>query len=384
MRYPEVGPILRDFRSLIALDERAMNELLQNELLQNDWVQRSAFALGGVLLGFLVERVLFRRLQTLAQASRFKWDDLVIGAFRGLLTIWFACGGLYLASTVGELPEIVGTVLSNGLMIVLIGSVAIAGMRLAAGGVEMLSERTSGPIRSPTLVVNLARGAVAVLGVFIILQNLGIDITPLITALGIGGLAVALALQDTLGNLFAGVQIILSRQVRPRDYVMLSSGEEGWVTDVKGRNTTIQTFPDGNLVAVPNSLLASSIVKNFSFPRTALWVSVEVGVSYDSDLDFVEEVTLEVAREVLSESEGGVGHEEPLVLFHTFADSSINFEVRMMVDDVRALGPVRHAFVKRLHRRYIIEGIDIPFPIRTVVMNRGNEGHEQRDSGNRG
>ncbi|MGB1839690.1 MAG: mechanosensitive ion channel family protein [Longimicrobiales bacterium] len=76
----------------------------------------------------------------------------------------------------------------------------------------------------------------------VILQNLGIDITPLITALGIGGLAVALALQDTLGNLFAGVQIILSRQVRPRDYVQLSSGEEGWVTDVGARNTTIQTF----------------------------------------------------------------------------------------------------------------------------------------------
>ncbi|MEM7414045.1 MAG: mechanosensitive ion channel family protein [Gemmatimonadota bacterium] len=359
-----------------------MNELLQNELLQNDWVQRTAFALGGLLLGFLVERVLFRRLQTLAQASRFKWDDLVIGAFRGLLTIWFTCGGLYLASSVGELPEIVGTVLSNGLMIVLIGSVAIAGMRLAAGGVEMLSERTEGPIRSPTLVVNLARGAVAVLGVFIILQNLGIDITPLITALGIGGLAVALALQDTLGNLFAGVQIILSRQVRPRDYVMLSSGEEGWVTDVKGRNTTIQTFPDGNLVAVPNSLLASSIVKNFSFPRTALWVSVDVGVSYDSDLDFVERVTLEVAREVLNKAEGGVGKEEPLVFFHTFADSSINFEVRMMVDDVRALGPVRHEFVKRLHRRYIADGIDIPFPIRTVIMNRGDEGDDQRDGGN--
>jgi len=65
---------------------------------------------------------------------------------------------------------------------------------------------------------------------------------------------------------------------------VLQQGEEGWVTDVKGRNTTIQTFPDGNLVVIPNSVLASSIVKNFTMPRKALWVSVQVGVSYASDL----------------------------------------------------------------------------------------------------
>ena len=236
----------------------------------------------------------------------------------------------------------------------------------------MLSSRTHGAISSPTLVVNLAKGAVGVLGVFIILQNLGINITPLITALGIGGLAVALALQDTLGNLFAGVQIILSRQVRPRDYVQLSSGEEGWVTDVKGRNTTIQTFPDGNLVAVPNSLLASSIVKNYSFPRTALWQTVGVGVSYDSDLEHVERVTQEVAEQVIEELDGGLPGEKPVVLFHTFGDSSINFDVRLQVRDFKSQGPVRHEFVKRLHRRFGEEGIEIPFPIRTVMM-KGQE-----------
>ena len=122
------------------------------------------------------------------------------------------------------------------------------------------------------------------------------------------------------------------------------------------------------VVVVPNSLLASSIVKNFSFPRTALWVSVEIGVSYDSDLEHVERVTLDVAREVLAQVEGGVATEQPMVFFHTFADSSINFEVRMMVREVQAMGPVKHDFIKRLHRRYNEEGIEIPFPIRTVLM----------------
>ena len=338
------------------------------DFLQSPWVQRITFALGGIVLGYLVERLVVERAHKLAAISRFKWDDLLVESLRGLPTVWLGSGGLYFALNVGPAPPLMVTSVQRILMVVVVGSVALGGMRLAGGAVEVLSTRTEGAIRSPTLVVNLAKAAVGVLGVFIILGNLGIEIAPLITALGIGGLAVALALQDTLGNLFAGVQIILSRQVRPRDYVQLSSGEEGWVTDVKGRNTTIQTFPDGNLVVVPNSLLASSIVKNFSFPRSALWVSLDVGVSYDSDLVHVERVTLEVATEVLEEIDGGMPGEKPVVRFHTFGDSSINFEVRMMVREFSSQGPMRHEFIKRLHRRFGEEGIEIPFPIRTVVM----------------
>ena len=343
------------------------------EFLQISWVQRSAFVVGGLLIGFLLERVVVVRARGIAEKTRFKWDDLIVESVRGVPTVWLSCAGVYLALTVGTVDPLLLSTIETVLIVILIGSVAIAGMRAAGGAVEMLSGRAEGAIRSPTLVVNMARLAVGVLGVVIILQNLGIELTPLITALGIGGLAVALALQDTLGNLFAGVQIILSKQVRPRDYVRLDSGDEGWVTDVKSRNTTILTFPDGNLLAVPNTLLASSVVKNFSMPRKALWVSVEVGVSYDSDLELVEQVTLDVARQVLSAVDGGVPGEDPVVRFHTFGDSSINFEIRMLVREFESQGPVRHELIKRLHERFNDEGIEIPFPIRTVLM-KGTEG----------
>jgi small-conductance mechanosensitive channel len=281
-----------------------------SEFLRSPWVQRLAFALGGLLAGYLVERLVVKRMHNLAVSSRFRWDDLVVESLKGFSIVWLGCGGVYLALTVGALPDVAVSTVQSILMVLLIGSVAVAGMRFAGGTIEVLSTRTQGAIRSPTLSINLARGVVGVLGVFIILQNLGIDITPLITALGIGGLAVALALQDTLSNLFAGVQIILSRQLRPRD---------------------------------------------------------------DSDLEEVERVTLEVATEVLREIDGGVEGEEPVMLFHTFADSSVNFEVRMLVRDFRSQGPIRHEFIKRLHRRFNADGIDIPFPIRTVVMRREDE-----------
>lgn len=343
------------------------------ELLENLWVQRVGFVVGGLVVGIALELVVIRQAHKLAERSRFEWDDLLVGSIRGVATTWSIAGGVYLALNVGTADPLLVNTIRSVLMVLVLGSVVIAGMRLVGGGVEMLSSRAGGAIKSPTLVVNLARMAVAILGLFIILQNLGIDITALITALGIGGIAVALALQDTLGNLFAGMQIILSRQVRQRDYIRLSSGEEGWVTDVKGRSTTIQTFPDGNLVTVPNAMLASSIVKNFSMPRTALWVTLEVGVSYDSDLDRVEAVALEVAEQVLAEVDGGVPGKEPIVRFHTFADSSVNFDVRMMVREFESQGPVRHEFIKRLHRRFGDEGIEIPFPIRTVMMKGGPE-----------
>ncbi len=335
-------------------------------LLQEPWVQRGGLVLMGILFGILVERAVLTRLMRWAAKTRLHWDDLVANSLRGVPTVLLSTGGVYLALGVGDLDPLFVTTANKVLTVVAIGALVIAGMRAAGGAVEKVSVGSS--IRSPTLVVNLARLGVGILGLFIILQNLNIDITPLITALGIGGLAVALALQDTLGNLFAGVQIILSQQVRARDYVRLASGEEGWVTDVKGRNTTIQTFPDGNLVVVPNSTLASSIVKNYSMPRKALWVKVEVGVSYASDLEAVERVALDVAREALGSVDGGLSDEPPRVRFHTFADSSINFDVLMEVREFTAQGPVRHEFIKRLHRRFNEEGIEIPFPIRTVVM----------------
>lgn len=343
------------------------------ELLDNPWVQRLGFVFGGFVLGVLLEFVIIRRVHKLAERTRFKWDDMLIGSIRGVGTIWLVAGGLYLALNVGALDPLLVSTTRSVLMVIVLGSAVIAVMRVVGGAVEVVSARAGGAIKSPTLVVNLARIAVGVLGLFIILQNLGIDITALITALGIGGIAIALALQDTLGNLFAGVQIILSKQVRQGNYIRLTSGEEGWVTDVKGRNTTIQTFPDGNLVTVPNSLLASSIVKNFSMPRKALWVTLEVGVSYDSDLEHVEVVALEVAKEVLGEVDGGVPGEDPIVRYHTFGDSSINFDVRMMVREFQSQGPVKHEFIKRLHQRFNDEGIEIPFPIRTVMMAGGGE-----------
>ena len=338
------------------------------ELLTLPAVRRTLFVLGGVLTGVLAERVLVRQMQRVAKWTESEWDDVLADAIQWVPTLWCMAGGVYLA-TRDLAPAVYGPI-GRALMVVMIGSVVVAMMRAAGGWLQHLTFRADSPLPAASLVSNVARLVIGVIGVFIILLNLGLDITPILTVGGLGGLAVALALQEPLGNLFAGAQIILAGQVRTHDYIMLAGGEEGYVTDVKARNTTIRTFPDGNLVVIPNSALASSIVKNFSLPQKSLWVSVDVGVSYDSDLAEVERVSLDVARDVLCNVEGGIPDREPVLRFQAFADSSVNFTVRLFVREFTDQFLIRHEFVKRLHRRYAEEGIVIPFPIRTVHLSR--------------
>jgi small-conductance mechanosensitive channel len=211
--------------------------------------------------------------------------------------------------------------------------------RVSIGLFDLKARKSRGDTPTISLFGNIIKLGVYILGILVILQSLGISITPVLTALGVGGLAVALALQETLSNLFAGLQIIAARQIKPGDYVHLDTGEEGYVTDVTWRNTTIRAIPN-NMVIVPNAKLASAILTNFHQPAREMLVYVTVGVHYNSDLEHVEQVTLEVANDVQAS------------VYNEFGDSAINFKVVLSVDEFYDSYEITHQFVKRLKRRY--------------------------------
>lgn len=328
--------------------------------------------LSGIAGGLFLERFVLGRLRALAKRTKWEGDEVLLGAFRRVTFLGTVLVGAYVALVVVELPPRVDAFLSKGLLVLAILVATLFLSRVAVGFLDAYLRRLKDLVPPSSLLRNLMRLAIFTIGFLVLLQSLGISITPALTALGVGGLAVALALQGPLANLFSGLHIILSKQIRPGDYVKLETGEEGYVVDISWRNTTIRQLPN-NLVIVPNSKLASIIVTNYYMPQQEMSVLVQVGVSYDSDLEKVERVTLEVAREVMREVPGGVPEFEPLLRYHTFADFSINFTVilraREFVDQYR----VRHEFIKRLHRRYQQEGIEIPFPIRTIYMRRPPE-----------
>jgi len=327
----------------------------------------AAIALLGLVAGLIVRKAVIGRLGKMAEETRSVVDDIVISAVRGPVVLWFLIGGLYAAIQITTLPQRVTVLIQQLLLILVIFSISWAAARVVAALVENGARRAPETLPGATLVTNLARITVLAIGILVILQTLGISIAPIITALGIGGLAVALALQDTLANLFAGVHILASRQLRPGDYVKLDSGEEGYVVDVTWRQTTIRQLPN-NIIIVPNKQIASTITTNYHLPDKQLSVLVPVGVHYDSDLEHVERVTIEVAKETQQTVEGAVPDWEPFIRYSEFADSSIDFNVILRGQEYVSQYLLRHSFIKRLHKRFDQEGIVIPFPIRTVVL----------------
>lgn len=243
-------------------------------------------------------------------------------------------------------------------------------MKVAARFVRLYAQKRKDVFQSTSIFTNLVEVVVFIVGFLMVLQALGISIAPLLAAMGVGGLAVALGLQPTLANLFSGIQILLSGQIKTGDYVKLDTGEEGYVHDITWRNTTIHSLPD-NIVIIPNSKMSTAVITNFSRPKKALCVSVSVGVAYESDLEKVEKVTLAVAREVVHELVPDVSGFEPTVRFNTFADSSINFTVSLKAKEFADQYLVKHVFIKRLKERFDKEGIDIPFPQRVVHTSKG-------------
>jgi len=248
---------------------------------------------------------------------------------------------------------------------VAIAVITVVGMRAAGKVIRRSLAVTGSTMPANSVLVNIARIAILVIGAMAILSVFDISITPLLTALGVGGLAVSLALQDTLGNLFAGLQIIATKQIRPGDYLVLESGHEGTVVDIAWRTTTLHTTVD-NLVIVPNAVLGQAIVTNYKLPAEAVAVINEFGVAYDADLDLVERVTLEVAEQVLRETGYGSDAHPPVFRYRAFTDSQITCAAIMYVPSYGDQFPLRSAFIKTLYQRFTAEGIQFPFPTRTV------------------
>ena len=212
------------------------------------------------------------------------------------------------------------------------------------------------------------RTVFAGMALMLVLDNLGISLTAVWTTLGVGSVAVALALQDTLSNFFSGVYLRLDRPVRVGDYVKLDSGDEGFVVALGWRSTRIKTLPN-NVVVVPNAKLASAIVTNYSLPEPAMSLLVSVGTSYDSDPEQVERILIEEAKAAAQNTPGLMADPEPFVRFIPgFGDSSLNFtlicRVATFVDQYLA----QHEIRKRIFARFRQEGISIPFPQRDVHL----------------
>jgi small-conductance mechanosensitive channel len=318
---------------------------------------------------YVIKRLTFRAIHKQAEKTHSRIDDLLVTALSAPLNVLIWASGLYILVHALPLSEGWDRTLSITMMMSVVLAIVIFVDRLTKGLLDFY-EPTADFIRSSrNLVQGTMRVVILALGIFIVLDSMGVSITPLIASLGVGSLAVALALQDTLSNFFAGIQVVIDKPLQVGHFVRLESGEEGFVEKVGLRSTWIRMLPN-NVIVVPNAKLVSGQILNYHLPVPEMSVLVQVGVHYDSDLEHVERVTVEVARETLSEIEGGVAEFEPFIRYRDFSDSSIDFTVILRTRDVVERYLIKHEFMKRLHKRYNEEGIVIPFPIRTLDISR--------------
>lgn len=329
------------------------------------WSVPVAVALGGLGVGLVLQRNLLPAIHRAAARSSWKYDDVAIAAVSGPVVLWGALIGLRVAVRILPLAPATERPIAQGILVAGILSVTWALARFAVGALR--AGAPPGSLPGVSLIANVTRAVVFAVGVLVALQTLGISITPVITALGVGGLAVGLALQDTLANFFAGIRILASGRIHVGDFVQLESGQDGFVEDITWGQTTIRQ-PANNLVIVPNAKLATAITTNYNAPLLSQNVVVQVGVAYGSDLDRVERVTLEVAAQTQREVPESVPDFVPALRFKEFGESSVNFFVVLQARSYPQRWSVISEFIKRLHHRFGIEGIEIPFPIRTVIM----------------
>jgi len=329
------------------------------------WIVPAGFVLGGLIIGFLAERIILPVLKKGMKRIHLDIMTLVVRSLRGMPFLWCLLGGFTGALTSAPLKPVTAKFLGHLPIVLFLFSLTVVLARISVGLFDYHARKGKGDTPTISLFGNLIKLSVYILGFLVILQSLGISIAPVLTALGVGGLAVALALQETLSNLFAGLQILAARQIKPGDYVHLDSGEEGYVRDVTWRNTTIRAIPN-NMIIVPNSKLASTILTNYHQPDKEILVYLSVGVHYDSDLQHVEDVTLEVARDVLKTVPGAKKDHDPRVRYNEFGDSGIIFRVVLAAEEFYESYELTHQFIKRLKRRYDEEGITIPFNMVTL------------------
>jgi small-conductance mechanosensitive channel len=321
-----------------------------------------------MVLGLLARRVLFSALTRRARKTSGHIDDIVVRALRGPFMIWVLMLAIHLTAHVSPMPEKISGLLGRILLFLLVASFTFVASKMAGEIVRVYGTRMQGALPVTSLTQNLAQLAVIIIGLLILLNSLGISITPLLTALGVGGLAVALGLQDTLANFFAGFYVSLAGYVRLGDYIKLNSGEEGNVTDIGWRSTTIRALSN-NLIIIPNSKLAQAIVTNYFLPEKRFSFSIPVSVSYDCDPSRVETILLEEAKAAVGQVPGLLGEPAPSArLIPGFGSSSLDFSLVCHVSEFTDQYLVQHELRKRILIRFRREHIEMPLPARTVYI----------------
>jgi small-conductance mechanosensitive channel len=331
-------------------------------MLQKDILILSALLVSGIILGWILRRWLFPVLIRIAGKTKQNADNLILNSFKKWIIVLIVALGAYIGINRIPLTPQYHDWIDKSFVIFYIICATLMLSEIVLGMLRFKTSESDSALPSSSIISKIAKAIIYGLGLVLILQSVGISVAPILTAMGVGGLAVALALQDTLSNLFAGLQILAAGKINQNDFIRLDNGQEGFVQDISWRNTTIKNAAN-QIIIVPNAKLSNMIATNILLERKLFSVSIDISIDKQNDLKKVEDVTKEVVIQTLTEVKGGIMPDEPAVRFVRLSNNSIDIKASLQVQEHTQQGEVTHIFIMKLHERFMKEGIQLATPI---------------------
>jgi small-conductance mechanosensitive channel len=253
---------------------------------------------------------------------------------------------------------------STAILAFLVISICMVAASASVRALTVAGRRRGLAVATAGLAQTLIRVFIFTCGAAAVLSLYNVNIRPLLAALGVGGLAVALALQDTLSNFFAGIHILIEEPIGLGSYIRLSSGEEGVVTDIGWRTTRVRNGAN-NVVVIPNTKITSGILVNYNLPEARMMADLAVMVGFDADLEQVRRIALEEARGC----DGVMIAPAPQVFFNPgVTPTHLQFTLVFSVADFGRKGPAQSEIRMRMYRRFRAEGVPLPAPSTDMRM----------------
>src|SRR5579884_347644 len=306
-----------------------------------------AWILGGILAGAGAYAVSVRPLRGATEKHGWYVLEAAISVLGTVIVLWGALAGLYVGLDRVHLSARQATFLDRAIGALFVFSLMWIAARIAGACVEAFGRRTEHKLFSVSLYSTLVQAIILVIALLTVLSSLGIAIAPLLTTLGLGGLAVALALNDTLSNLFAGVQIVAARQIRVGDYVKFDFAE-GEVVDIHWHNTTIRDFQN-NLVVVPNAKINTSPFTNYSMGGAALVVAVGAALPWKGSLEALQKIAQRVAEDAAADVAGEAARAKTKVWITALNETNVQITGQLPVGHIANRTRAQSGFLSRLY-----------------------------------
>jgi len=309
-------------------------------------------------IGFLIGVFLNTVFKSLKTTSKISISPFLIG-------LWSAFLGAYLSSDYLYITKKAHHVMDRTILfgLIFIGFYILSNIigEIIALYIKSKTNEVPSSILKASIVV-----FVSIIGLFIAFQSIGLSISPLITTLGVGTVVIGLALQDTLSNFLSGFYILVSKNIRVGDYIKFDV-YEGYVEDIYWRTTHIRTL-SGNVIVVPNSKLTSSVITNYHLPYENMSVVFSLSVGYKEDLERVEKLLIEIAKEVVNKVEGADKTYEPVVRYRSFGSSGIDLSLVVKAKEFLNQYLIIHELIKAIKKRFEEENIEIPYQTINVMI----------------